>query len=114
MTATVTDSVLRELAAFRSQGGCALSIYLDLDPSSTPTNAETGTRFHATLDTARKVGERIAARRGRDCKLALREDLARIESWWESEFERDGSRGLGIFASSADGYFRTLLLPASA
>src|SRR5436190_4333425 len=114
MTTTVTDSVLRELAAFRSRAGCALSIYLDLDPSSTPTIPDTETRFHATLDTARKAGERIAAGRGRDCKLALRDDIARIQSWWESEFVRNGARGLGIFASSADGYFHALPLPASA
>src|ERR1044071_7152801 len=114
MTATVTDSVLRELAAFRSRAGCALSIYVDLDPSSSPTTPGADTRFHATLDRARKAGERIAAGRGRDCKLALRDDIARIESWWERQFVRNGARGLAIFASSADDYFRALPLPASA
>jgi peptide chain release factor subunit 1 len=112
MTTTVTDSVLRELASFRSRAGCALSIYLDLDPSSTPTIPDTETRFHATLDRARKAGERIAAGRGRDCKLALREDISRIQSWWGG-FVRDGARGLAIFASSADDYFRALPLSAS-
>jgi peptide chain release factor subunit 1 len=114
MTSTVTDSVLRELAAFRSRSGCALSIYLDLDPSSTPTSQDTETRFHATLDTARKAGERIAAGRGRECKVALRDDVSRIEAWWAREFVRHGARGLAIFASSADDYFRALPLPASA
>ena len=114
MTTTVTDSVLRELASFRSRTGCAVSIYLDLDPSSTPTTPDIETRFHATLDTARKTGERVAAGRGRDCKLALRADISRIQSWWESEFARNDARGLGIFASSADDFFRTVPLPASA
>src|SRR5207248_2768301 len=83
---------------------------LDLDPSSIPTIRDTETRFHATLDTARKAGQRVAAGRGRDCKLALRDDISRIQSWWESEFVREGARGLAIFASSADDYFRPLPL----
>src|SRR5262245_3216140 len=112
MTTTVTDSVLRELASFRSRTGCALSIYLDLDPSSAPPDAGTRARFHGTLHPGRKAGGRNGAGRGRSCKLALREDLSRIQSWWESEFVRNGARGLGIFASSADGFFRALSLPA--
>jgi peptide chain release factor subunit 1 len=114
MTTTVTDSVLRELASFRSRAGCALSIYLDLDPSSTPTISDTETRFHATLDTAKKVGERYAEGRGRDCRLALRDDIARIQDWWNDQFDRDGAHGVAIFASAADGFFRTLPLAASA
>ena len=37
MATTVTDSVLRTLSAFRADNGCAISLYIDLDPSSTPT-----------------------------------------------------------------------------
>jgi peptide chain release factor subunit 1 len=114
MTTTVTDSLLRELAAFRSRAGCALSIYVDLDPSATPTPPDAELKFHATLDTVKKVGERVAEGRGRDCRLALREDLSRIQSWWGSEFDRDGASGLAIFASSADDFFRALPLPLSA
>src|SRR2546423_2024042 len=107
MTTTVTDSVLRELATFRSPSGCALSIYLDLDPSSTPTIPAAEKRFNALLTTAEKKV------RGNGCR-ALRDDLGRIKAWWRDEFVREGARGIAVFSSSADGLFRALLLPESA
>lgn len=107
MTTAVTDSVLRELAVFRSPSGCALSIYLDLDPSTTPTIPTAEKRFNATLATAEK---KI---RAEGCK-ALRDDLARIKAWWRDEFVRDGARGVAVFSSSADDFFRALPLPESA
>ncbi len=36
-TTTVSLEGLRELAAFRAENGCAISLYLDLDPSIVPT-----------------------------------------------------------------------------
>jgi peptide chain release factor subunit 1 len=107
MTTTVSDSVLRELAALRSQAGCALSIYLDLDPSSTPTIPAAEKRFNATLTEAEKKV------RGNRCR-GLRDDLVRIRSWWRDEFVRDGAHGVAVFSSSTDDFFRALLLSESA
>src|SRR3954447_13914352 len=107
MTTTVSDSVLRELAALRSPAGCALSIYLDLDPSSTPTIPAAEKRFNATLTVAEKKV------RGNPCR-GLRGDLVRIRSWWRDEFVRDGAHGVAVFSSSADDFFRALLLSESA
>src|SRR5258705_9472105 len=109
MATTVTDTVLRQLAGFRAENGCAISIYLDLDPSSFPTASDVHTKFHAMLVQAEKEGERRATER--DCRLALREDAEKITRWWDDEFDRDGARGLAIFASSADGFFPALPLP---
>ena len=39
MAETVTWSLLRELAGFRAEKGCAISLYLNLDPSEVPTAA---------------------------------------------------------------------------
>ena len=39
MAETVTWDRLRELAEFRAEKGCAISLYLDLDPSIVPTAA---------------------------------------------------------------------------
>jgi peptide chain release factor subunit 1 len=107
MATVVTTDTLRGLAEFRAENGCALSIYLDLDPSSTPTIPDVSTKFNALLTEAEKAAEAITAR---DCRLAIRDDLNRVRAWWDGEFDRDRARGIAIFASSADGFFRTLPL----
>jgi peptide chain release factor subunit 1 len=114
MTSTVPDSILRELATFRAGNGCAVSIYVDLDPSSTPTLPDRQKRFSALVDAAQKEGEQVSSGRGHDCRMALRRDLARIRAWWSDELDRDGARGIAIFASSEDDFFRALQLADSA
>ena len=66
MATTVTTPVLRELAGYRAENGCAISIYLDLDPSSSPTASELQTRFNALLSQAEKEVESRAT--DRDCR----------------------------------------------
>ena len=108
MATLVTTDTLRDLAAFRAANGCALSLYVDLDPSSAPTAADVETKVGSVLSQAEKLAEARAS--GRDCRLAVAEDVARIRAWWDDEFDRGGAQGVAIFASSADGYFRTLTL----
>src|SRR5690349_18051315 len=87
MATTVTDSVLRTISAFRAENGCAISLYIDLDPSVSPTAAHAESKFNALLSELEKEAD--AHRTARDCRLALRDDLARIRAWWNDEFERD-------------------------
>ena len=111
MATTVTEDVLRRLAGFRAANGCAISIYLDLDPSAAPTIPEADTKFNSVLAEAERDAEKRAD--GRDCRVALRDDVERIRAWWDAEFSRDGARGVALFASSADGFFEALTLPDS-
>lgn len=100
---------LRELAEFRSENGCALSLYLDLDPSSSPTPADLDTRFNSAVSELEKrylAGEEDGARR-----RSIRADVERLRRFWDSELDRGGTRGLAIFASEDDGFFRYLQLP---
>jgi peptide chain release factor subunit 1 len=108
MATAVTTDILRDLAGLRAANGCAISIYLDLDPSATPTIPDVETKFNSVLSETEKNAERLSG--DRDCRLAVREDITRIRDWWDDSFERDGARGIGIFASSADGFFRALAL----
>jgi peptide chain release factor subunit 1 len=111
MATTVTDDVLRELASFRSASGCAISVYLDLDPSTAPTAREADAHFNSVLSEAEKAE---AANRGsltHDQKRGLQADFERMRRWFDEEFSRDGARGLAVFAASLDGYWRVLPLP---
>jgi peptide chain release factor subunit 1 len=110
MATVVTEGLLRDLAAFRASSGCAISIYVDFDPSAAPTVPAEKTKFHARLEEAKKHAEARARDRGRDCKLALAADFERIKEWAEDDFDRDGARALAVFASSADGLFRVVPL----
>jgi peptide chain release factor subunit 1 len=106
MAATVTWDTLRELAGFRSDKGCAITLYVDLDPSSTPTAGDAETRLRSLLSDLEKEAD--SRNYNGDRKQALRADLDRIRNWWSDEFDRDGVRGVAIFASSPDNFWRPL------
>jgi len=110
MAATVTTEALRQLAAFRAQHGCALSFYLDLDPSTTPTAADAETRLSSLLARAEKE---FAANgeRPHEAKVAVARDIERIREWWSGEFDRDGAHGVALFVSGADDLWQVLPLP---
>jgi peptide chain release factor subunit 1 len=110
MATVVTEGLLRELAEFRAENGCAISIYVDFDPSAVPTVPAEKTKFHARVDEAKKKADTRARSLGRACKYALEADFERIRQWGEEEFDRDGARALAVFASSADGLFRIVPL----
>ena len=59
MAETVTWDRLRELAEFRAEKGCAISLYLDLDPSIVPTAGDADARVSSLLG----EGERQRGRR---------------------------------------------------
>jgi peptide chain release factor subunit 1 len=108
MAVTVSGDLLRELAGFHASSGCAISIHVDLDPSSAPTVPDVDAKFRARLTEAERAGEALAG--DRDCRLAVRRDVERIREWLDDEFDRDGARGLALFASSADDFFLALPL----
>ena len=107
--ATVTWQTLRELAGFRAQKGCALSLYVDLDPSVAPTPKDLESRLNSLLTEAEHDAERLPV--DRSPRQALLRDLAGVRDWWDQEFERDGARGVALFVSSLDGLWRSLPLP---
>ena len=110
MATVVTEGLLRELAAFQATNGCAISIYVDFDPSAVPTVPAEKAKFHALVDDAKKLADDRARARGRDCRLALEADFERLKAWGQDELDRDDARSLAVFASSADGFFRIVPL----
>ncbi len=110
MASTIGWESLRELAAFHAAKGCAISFYLDLDPRRTPTAGDAASRVNSLLDEgARQTGVPVE-NLTHDERQGLREDFQRIRRYYEAEFNRDGVRGLAVFCSGLDGFWRPLPL----
>jgi peptide chain release factor subunit 1 len=110
MARTITWDELRDLAGFEAEKGCAISLYLGLDPSLTPTPGDAATRLHSLLDEAAKGDGANRRDMTHDQRVALKTDFERIRGFYASEFDRDGARGLAIFSSGLDNIWRTLPL----
>jgi peptide chain release factor subunit 1 len=108
---SITWEQLRELAGFRAEHGCAVSLYLGLDPSEVPTPGDLASRTRSLLArAARQLDERRSSL-ARDERQALERDLERVGEWFENEFSREGVRGVALFAAGNDNLFMPLLLP---
>jgi peptide chain release factor subunit 1 len=104
----VTWSLLRELASFRAENGCATSLYLNLDPSDVPTAGDAQARMNALLTAAAKSDRKDLTHEQRG---SLKADWEHVARWFADDFERGGSRGLVVFAAGLDNFWRTLPLP---
>src|SRR5215211_1822541 len=114
MAAIVGWETLRGLARFRAEKGLALSFYVGLDPSVTPTAAEADTRFNSLLHDAER---KAAAARGElthEQREALKGDLERVRRYFDDEFDRDGAHGLAVFSAGLDNFWTALPLAGAA
>jgi peptide subunit release factor 1 (eRF1) len=115
MTTTTTVSIdgLRELAAFRAQNGCAISLYVDLDPSIVPTAGDVATRVRSLLDAAAKSHGATRPDLAHEVRSGLKSDFERVARFFESEFDRDGAHGVAVFTAGPDNVWSVLGLPSS-
>src|SRR5438874_495942 len=88
MAVTVSWDGLRELAAFTPENGCAISLYLDLDPSVSPTAGDAATRVNALLDEGLREAGASHRNLTHEARRALHDDLDRIRRYLNQEFER--------------------------
>ena len=110
MAATVSWETLRDLARFRAENGCAISFYLDLDPSVTPTAGDLATRVNSLIAGGERAGASNRGELTHDQRLGLRADFERISRYLADEFDRDGAHGLAIFAAGLDNAWTSLPL----
>jgi peptide chain release factor subunit 1 len=110
---SITWEQLRELASFRADRGCAVSLYAGLDPSIVPTPGDLASHTRSLLARAERQVDEQRATLSHAERKALAGDLEQIASWFESEFSREGVRGVAVFAAGLDDLFRPLLLPWS-
>ena len=111
MAEQLTWTTLRELAGFRSEGGCAISLYLDLDPADSPTPTAVDTRVHSLLSAAEKGVEARHDELSHAEREGLKRDFARIREFFDNEFSREGASGFAIFVSGD--FFRPLPVAGS-
>jgi hypothetical protein len=109
MNGSLTWSLLRDLANFRAEKGCATSLYLNLDPSQVPTPGDAQTRMNALLSSAEKTDRRELTHEQR---VALKADFERIARWFDDDFERNGAQGLAVFAAGLDNFWRRSFRPS--
>jgi len=107
MAATVSWDSLRELANFQAENGCAISLYLDLDPSITPTAGDFQSRVNSLVDTAGHVAPRSSSHAARE---GLKADLDRLRQYLSEEFNRDGAHGAAVFCAGPDNFWLPLAL----
>src|SRR3954453_6543504 len=107
----MTWNELRELAAFRAGKGCAVSLYVDLDPSDVPTPPDVQTKVNSVLQTAERQLEERKSQLTRDQREGLKQDLQRIADWFDDGFDRQGARGVAVFADGLANFWATLGLP---
>ena len=111
MAGTITWEQLRELAAFRAKHGCAVSVYLGLDPSIVPTPGDLASHTRSLLAQAERGLDERRGTLTHEERKAIAHDLERIESWFESEFSRESVRGVVVFSAELDDLFLPLPLP---
>lgn len=93
----ITWELLRTLAGVHTPVGPAVSFYVELDPRATPSWRDVETRATSLLATLRAERDRFA----HEERVSLDADRERIGRFLRDELDRDGVRGLALFASSA-------------
>jgi peptide chain release factor subunit 1 len=99
---------LRGLAGFRAAEGCAVSLYLNLDPSQVLTTPDLEARVNSLIRRAERLLEERKGGLSREAREALKSDLRRIETWFDEGFDRQGARGVAVFAAGLDNFWSTL------
>src|SRR3954452_16693288 len=72
---TMTWDELRELAGFRAEKGCAISVYVDLDPREVPTPPDVETKVNSVLAAAERQLDERKSQLARDQREGLKHDL---------------------------------------
>jgi peptide chain release factor subunit 1 len=109
--AGVSWEQLRELARFRAEKGYAVSLFVGFESSEAPTPAAADARVRAQLDEAHRLAEERRGSMSHEQREAVKRDLDRIRRWFDDGFDRQGARGVAVFAASLDNFWSTVKLP---
>jgi peptide chain release factor subunit 1 len=111
MAERVSWETLRRLASFRAERGCAISMYVNLDPSEATTAGDVATRVNSLLDQGERSAGASREGLGHDQRVGLKTDFERIRSFFDTDFDREGMRGFALFVAGLDGAWSTVESP---
>jgi peptide subunit release factor 1 (eRF1) len=100
---------LRELATLRPEGARVLSVFLNLDPAEFAEPPARASEIRSVVDELRRVA-RDSDGLAHDAKVALREDVDRVEDYLSS-FTPKGAHGVVVYACGPAGLFEVIRLP---
>lgn len=100
----ITEAVVREIAAIRGRSAPITSCYLDVDGRRFVRRHDVEVALDAVLRDARQQA---------NGHQSVREDLERIEAFVRNGLDRSRTRGVVIFACSADGLWKVIELPVA-
>src|SRR3954463_9417362 len=100
---------LRDLATLRPEGARVLSVFLNLDPAEFAEPPARASEIRSVVDELRRVA-RDSDGLAHDAKVALRDDVDRIEDYLSS-FTPKGAPGVGLSACAPAGLFEVIRLP---
>ena len=100
---------LRELATLRPGGARVLSVFLNLDPAEFAEPPARASEIRSAVDELRRLA-RESDGLAHDAKLALREDVDRVEDYLSS-FSPKGAHGVVVYACEPADLFEVIRLP---
>src|SRR6476661_9247433 len=100
---------LRELATLRPEGARVLSVFLNLDPAEFAEPPARASEIRSAVDALRRLA-REGNGLGHDAKVALRDDVDRVEDYL-SGFSPKGAHGVVVYACGPAGLFEVIRLP---
>src|ERR1700709_2752098 len=104
----MTWEELRDLAGFRAQKGGGIRLQRTPGPREGPTPADVETRANSLISEAHRVLEERKGSLGREQREALKGDIERIRAWFDDGFDRQGARGIAVFAAGLDNFWSTV------
>jgi len=110
MARAITWEELRQLAAFEAEKGCAISLYLGLDPAAATGAGDSQTRLNSLLDEGAKADGATARELSHEQREGLRADFERIRHYVSDDLGREGAHGLAIFCAGLDNVWRAFPL----
>lgn len=100
--AVITEAAIRELAGTKGERAPITSVYLDVDGRRLQRHQD----YELELDALLRAGKARA-----NGHASVHDDLRRIEQYVKGGIDRSRTRGLAIFACSADKLWRVIELP---